>query len=326
MTALIIALESTELKAHEQVWLKHPAVCGVTLFKRNIDHGEQLRLLTHQIHAVRDDCLICIDQEGGRVRRLGDDFGVLPALGRLGDLFDTDPLAALDAAYWHAWSMAQQIRAWDIDLSFTPVLDLLGVSSVIGDRAFHADPRVVIALAGRYLDGLVAAGVASVGKHFPGHGSIAPDTHIAAACDDRPLVELQQRDLAPFQALADRLDGLMFAHVIYPCLDTVPAGFAKPWADYARQRMGFRGVMISDDLAMTGAQSVGDYDARIAACPAAGMDVALVCQPEWVDQALASPHIAPAHARVTRLQGQSTTPATTQMRVQAETALQPLLA
>ena len=295
MTALgplMVDVAGLTLTDAERTRLKNPAVGGVILFARNFSSTEQLTALTAEIRALRHPhLLIAVDQEGGRVQRFRDDgFIHLPPMGRLGTLFQHDRQAGLEAAKSLGWLMAVQLRMAGVDLSFAPVLDLdRGVSGVIGDRAFARDPAAIIALAIAWISGMKEAGMAAVGKHFPGHGSIAEDSHIAHPVDKRALSTIEHDDLRPFVALIERfIPALMIAHVVYPKIDALPAGFSKVWVqDLLRKRWQYQGAVFTDDLTMAAASVAGDIGARVDAALAAGCDMALICNhPEWVDQLL----------------------------------------
>jgi beta-N-acetylhexosaminidase len=262
--------------------LQHPAVGGVVLFSRNFQDREQLIRLVDAIRQARDPrLLVCIDQEGGRVQRLQDGFTRLPPIGVLGSLHRSDPLKALDMAYRHGRVMATEMLATGIDLSFAPVLDLDRGSRVIGDRAISADPDVVIELGRSYLAGMHDSGMKTTGKHFPGHGSVLADSHVSDVSDPRPLADIAGSDIKPFQALAAELDALMIAHVVYPDIDPLPAGYSTAWLQgILRTDLAYQGVIFSDDLGMHAAKSVGGLAARTRLCLEAGCDLALVCLPQ----------------------------------------------
>jgi beta-N-acetylhexosaminidase len=278
---ILIGLTGTELDEDGREQLSHPAVGGVVLFTRNFESRKQLEGLVSEIREARDPRpLICIDQEGGRVQRLKDGFTRLPALGILGKLERSDPEKALDMAYRHGRVMATEMLACGIDLSFAPVLDLDRGSSVIGDRALSDHPVVVTRLGRAYLAGMHDSGMKTTGKHFPGHGSIVADSHTHDVCDPRALDDIGDSDLHPFRELTPELDALMIAHVIYPEVDTLPAGYSAAWLKgILREKMGYSGVIISDDLGMHAAKSVGNLVERTHLCLEAGCDLALVCQP-----------------------------------------------
>jgi beta-N-acetylhexosaminidase len=246
--------------------------------------------LTRAIRDVRDDVLICIDHEGGRVQRCRTDgFTHLPAMARLGELWDRDVLAATKAATSCGYVLAAELRACDIDLSFTPVLDLdYGRSAVIGDRAFHADPRVVTMLANHLTHGLLLAGMSNCGKHFPGHGFVEADSHVAVPVDERELGEILGQDARPYDWMGLGLCSVMPAHVIYPKVDPNPAGFSRFWLqDILRTQLGFEGVIFSDDLSMEGASVAGSVTDGARAALNAGCDMVLICNhPERADQLL----------------------------------------
>ena len=275
---LMIDIDSTALTAEDISLIKQAQVGGVILFARNVLHAAQVRELCDSIRYHNADIIIGVDQEGGRVARLRDGFTPLPAMGKLGQLFDKNPSLALSAAYDCGYVLAAEVLAVGIDVSFAPVLDIDGISQVIGDRSFHADPQVIIALASQLMRGMKAAGMATTGKHFPGHGSIAPDSHVAEAIDNRPLAAIMANDIQPFIQTLPLLDALMPAHVIFSQVDNKPAGFSKIWLqDIVRHQLKFDGVLFSDDLSMAGAGAVGDISARVHAAIEAGCDIALVC-------------------------------------------------
>lgn len=282
---LLIGLAGTLLDDRSREQLLHPAVGGVVLFTRNFDSRPQLENLVEEIRNIRDPrLLVCIDQEGGRVQRLREEgFTELPPLGILGVISRSDPQKALDMAYRHGRVMATEMLSCGIDLSFAPVLDLDRGSSVIGDRALSDRPEEVIRLGRSYLAGMHDSGMKTTGKHFPGHGSILADSHIDDVCDPRGLEDIMASDLQPFEVLAPDLDSLMIAHVVYPDVDELPAGYSRAWLkDILRGEMGYRGVVFSDDLGMHAAKSVGGLLDRTKLCLEAGCDLALVCQPEDV--------------------------------------------
>ncbi len=275
---LMIDIDSTALTNEDVSLIKQAQVGGVILFARNVANAKQIRELCDDIRYHNPDILIGVDQEGGRVARLREGFTPLPPMGKLGDLFDQDPSLALDCAYDCGYLMAAEVLAVGIDLSFAPVLDRDGVSQVIGDRSFHQEPQIIVALATQLMRGMRAAGMATTGKHFPGHGAIAPDSHVAEAIDTRSLDEIMASDMQPFAQTLPWLDALMPAHVIFSQVDSKPAGFSKIWLqDILRQQLKFNGVLFSDDLSMAGAQAAGDVSARVKAAIEAGCDIALVC-------------------------------------------------
>lgn len=273
---LMLDLKALSLDAEERELIQHPVVGGVILFARNVESPSQVRALTDAIRRESGrDLLIAIDQEGGRVRRLREGFSSLPALRALGPESDA---AALKRAREIGWLMASEVRAVGCDISFAPVLDLdYGTSVVIGDRSLGAEPDAVVALARAYLAGMAEAGMRGTGKHFPGHGYVAADSHTDVPVDERTPEQIA-RCLSVFSALAGELGGVMPAHVIYPALDSVPACFSRYWLQTVlRGQLQFHGCIFSDDLAMAGAHVVGDYHARARAALDAGCDMVLVC-------------------------------------------------
>jgi beta-N-acetylhexosaminidase len=289
---VMLDVAGTTLTDPEQARLLHPLVGGVILFARNFTDPAQLAALTAHIKALRSPALlVTVDHEGGRVQRFREGFTRLPAMGRLGALWDRDPEAARSAARQAGYVLAAELLAYGVDLSFTPVLDLdYGCSRVIGDRGFHRDPAVVTALAEALVAGLAEAGMGSVGKHFPGHGYAEADSHLEIPVDERPFEAIWEADMRPYrEALGRRLAGVMPAHVIYPRVDERPAGFSPFWLqEVLRGRLGFEGVIFSDDLTMEGATVAGDIVARAAAAHGAGCDMVLVCnRPDLAEQLLA---------------------------------------
>lgn len=273
---LMIDIAGTELCQLDRERLCHPLVGGMILFSRNYATPLQLSQLCGEIHALRTPrLLIAVDHEGGRVQRFREGFTRLPPMRCLGQLWDARREEALSAARGIGFVLASELRALGVDLSFTPVLDLdYGASRVIGDRAFHRDPAAVSELAGALIAGLRQAGMAACGKHFPGHGHVAADSHVAIPVDGRSL-DAMVDDLEPYRRV--ELDAVMPAHVIYPEIDGKPAGFSSTWLAKLRHEFSFDGVIFSDDLSMEGASVAGDIVARANAAWDAGCDMLLVC-------------------------------------------------
>ena len=281
---LIIDIAGTALTDDDRRRLAHPLVGGLILFARNWQSRAQLSQLSADIKRLRPDLLICVDHEGGRVQRFrADGFTHLPPMRALGELWMQDAMRVQDAASACGYVLAAELRACGVDFSFTPVLDLdWGPSGVIGDRAFHADARVVTMLAKSLTHGLLRAGMAHCGKHFPGHGFTAADSHTDAPRDTRSLKAILQDDAAPYGWLGSTLTAVMPAHVIYPKVDSRPAGFSARWLQaILRGRLGFGGAIVSDDLSMEGARRIDGRtltptEAVLAALDA-GCDLALLC-------------------------------------------------
>jgi len=278
---LMIDIDGVELSQVDQDILKHPLVGGLILFSRNYESTEQVSLLCEAIHALREEpLLIAVDHEGGRVQRFREGFTRIPCMQSLGNVYADDKEQGLMQAQQVAWLMAKELRDVGVDFSFAPVLDLdYGCSEIIGDRAFSDDKKAVADVAEAFQKGLSDAGMASIGKHFPGHGAVAPDSHIAIPVDERPLEEIMQADVYPFKKLIQAgMQGIMPAHVIYEKVDSIPAGFSEYWLQtILRQQLNFNGVIFSDDLSMEGASVVGDYVQRAKQALKAGGDMALVC-------------------------------------------------
>lgn len=304
---VMVDVEGTVLTHHERERLRHPLVGGVILFARNFDHREQLAALCQAIHAERNEpLLIAVDHEGGRVQRFRTDgFTSIPAMSVFGELWSQDSLAAMRLASEAGYVLGAELRACGVDLSFTPVLDLdYGVSQVIGNRSFHRDPRVVAMLARALIQGLMLSGMASCGKHFPGHGAVEADSHHEIPVDQRSFEQIMQEDAAPYGWLGDMvLPSVMPAHVIYPQVDPQPAGFSRHWIQQVlRHDLAYDGVVFSDDLTMEGATVAGDILARAEAALGAGCDMVLVCnRPDLADNLLSRLRIEHDTASVQRI-------------------------
>ena len=277
---LMIDLKGPEVDAEERIWLQAPAVGGVILFTRNFRDLDQLAELVDEIHAVRKPrLLVAVDHEGGRVQRFRTPFTELPPMRSLGHLHDRSPEEALAAARAFGWLMAAELRALDIDLSFAPVVDLdLETAEVIGDRALHPSAAVVSALSAAFSAGANDAGMAVTGKHFPTHAGARADSHTALAADDRDLDQLTD-DLDPYRHLIARgLESVMVGHVIFPSVDPLPASLSPFWMrEQLRDRLGFEGVILSDDMSMAGADVGSDCRQRILQSLEAGCDMVLLC-------------------------------------------------
>jgi len=287
---VVLDVAGLSLSAAEAKRLSHPLVGGLILFARNFESRAQLVALTSSIKAIRPDILIAVDHEGGRVQRFRTDgFTHLPAMRALGELWMEDAMRATEAATASGFVLAAELRACGVDFSFTPVLDLdVGNTSVIGERAFHSDPRVVSVLAKSLMQGLLLAGMSSCGKHFPGHGFVKADSHVAVPVDKRSLKAILAADAKPFEWLSLSLSAVMPAHVIYPKVDSRPAGFSARWLqEILREKLGFGGAIFSDDLGMAGARvlegrAIGYTEAALAALQA-GCDLVLLCNQSAVD-------------------------------------------
>ena len=280
------------LTAEDEERLKHPLVGGVILFARNYQSPRQLAELTASIHALHSPpLLIAVDHEGGRVQRFREGFTRIPAMRELGKIWDGHPKRAKHLAQQAGYVLAAELRAHGVDFSFTPVLDVdFGSSSVIGDRAFHSDPQAIAELAHSLQQGLRQGGMAAVGKHFPGHGFVRADSHLDVPVDERSYTDIELCDLIPFRQMVNcGLAAVMPAHVIYPRVDSLPAGFSGIWLkNVLRGELGFEGCIFSDDLSMEGATVAGGIVQRAEAALQAGCDMVLVCnRPDLADELLA---------------------------------------
>ncbi|MDP4982288.1 beta-N-acetylhexosaminidase [Pseudoalteromonas tunicata] len=277
MGPILTGISGLSLLPEEVEYLQHPLVAGVILFTRNYHDNEQLIALTAQIKKISPMLLISVDHEGGRVQRFRDGFSAIPAMFEATSFqkkHNSPILADL------GFTLAAELRAHGVDFSFTPVLDLNGISQVITTRAFASSPIEVIDAAKHFIGGLHSAGVKNVVKHFPGHGSVGPDSHIAMPVDERSKAEIFNSDMSVFKALVDSgcADGVMPAHVIYPDCDPKPACFSDYWLKQVlRNKLGFKGPVFSDDMGMQGAVQMGDYVTRTQSALDAGCDLALLC-------------------------------------------------
>ncbi|WP_017445483.1 beta-N-acetylhexosaminidase [Gayadomonas joobiniege] len=277
--SLMIDIEGVELQAEEKERLRHPFVHSVILFARNYQSPAQITRLSQSIRtAAGKPVIIAVDQEGGRVQRFIDGFTRLPSMRSLAQYAqEKSDLSALTAV---AYVMACELNEVGIDLSFAPVLDLDGISDVIGSRSFAQDANSVTLYANAYIEGMHLAGMSAVGKHFPGHGNVKADTHFHQAVDTRSATQIKELDMAVFKHFieADKLQGIMPAHVVYPAIDKYSAGFSKIWLQQIlATELGFNGIIFSDDLSMQGAHAAGDYCERAQAALAAGCNIILAC-------------------------------------------------
>lgn len=308
---VMLGLTGLELTVEEREILRHPLVGGVILFSRNYHSPAQLIALTTAIHALRQPrLLIAVDHEGGRVQRFRPGFTRLPAVRRLGEIYDNDAGRARQLAQVTGWLMATELRAVGVDFSFAPVLDLdRGCSQVIDDRAFHYNPQVVAELAHAYMGGMNQAGMEAVGKHFPGHGSVMADSHLELPIDERSYADIAMEDLLPFERMIHYgLAGIMPAHVVYTQIDRQPAGFSGRWLkEILRGQLGFQGAIFSDDLDMAGAMVAGSPVERTRTALAAGCDMVLACTDRRaaldILNNLKDPVNPAAHLRLARLHG-----------------------
>ena len=308
---LMLDIRGYQLEEDEIEMLQHPLVGGVILFSRNYSEPAQLTELCRAIHSLQTPpLLIAVDHEGGRVQRFHQDFTTLPPCGCYGTEYDKNNESGLSIAEDGGWIMASELLAVGVDFSFAPVLDLnRGLSRVIGDRGFHEDVDIVSTLARQFMKGMKAAGMAAVGKHFPGHGSVIPDSHHETPVDSRAYEDIAMSDLVPFERLIQSgIPAIMPAHVIYDKVDQHPAGYSSLWMQkILRGELGFQGVIFSDDINMAGAGVAGEHTERAEAALGAGCDMVLICNNQAaagtvLDQLQFEPHPA-SQARLMRMHG-----------------------
>jgi beta-N-acetylhexosaminidase len=308
----MVDVAGTSLTAEDREVLGHPLVGGLILFTRNFASIEQLESLVREIRAIRQPpLLVAVDHEGGRIQRFRKDFTVLPAMRTIGLRYALDAPQAKILARQCGWLMAAECLAVGIDISFAPLVDLdYGVSTIIGDRAFHRDSRAVAELAISFMHGMREAGMAATAKHFPGHGAVVADSHVAMPVDRRARADMMD-DLYPYQRLIENgLPAMMTAHVVYEAVDELPASFSPYWIGREiRTELRFAGAVFSDDLNMKGASVIGDVPARVQAALAAGSDMTPICnnRPGVLKtlEKMAEPTDPVSQVRLTRMRGRS---------------------
>ena len=276
---LMVDVEGLSLTSEDRHLLANPQVGGVILFARNIQSRSQVCILVTEIRRCSNSLLIAVDQEGGRVQRFRQGFTKIPSMQLVGDCIESEGSNGISLTHELGWLMASEVLACGVDISFAPVLDVdRETSSIIGDRAFSDQPNKVITAATAFIAGMQEAGMASTGKHFPGHGGIVADSHLEAPVDHRSWEQIRNHDLKPFYALAKTLVGIMPAHITFPTIDADSVGFSSFWLQQIlREQLGFRGVIFSDDLSMKGADVAGGYVDKAKGALAAGCDMILVC-------------------------------------------------
>lgn len=269
---VMLDVQGTTLTAQEREVIAHPQVGGLILFARNYDNVQQLIDLNRQIRECKPNVLIAVDHEGGRVQRFREGFTRIPAMHKLAKSAPAllGPTAQL---------MALELMAVGIDFTFAPVLDRFNPESlVIGDRAFSESPAEIVEYASQFIQGLTDEGMAAVGKHFPGHGGVVGDTHLEDAVDNREFRDIEGTDLKPFKQLAPQLQGIMPAHVVFPCISENPVGFSQQWLQgVLRQQLNFTGAILSDDLSMAAAKVAGGPLERGLKAISAGCSMVLMC-------------------------------------------------
>ena len=277
--SLMVDIEGPSLSLDDIELIKSPYVGGLILFDRNFIDKDQLIDLCFEIKSKKPEIIIAVDQEGGRVQRLKKGFSLIPPMQRLGDLVSHERELGLDLCKETGWLVASELIACGVDLSFSPVLDLdQNSSSVIGDRAFSDQIDVVIDCARAFIFGMHEAGMACVGKHYPGHGSISEDSHVEKPIDKRILNEIENKDLIPFKELINDLDGIMTAHILFPEVDKNVTTFSKIWlSEILKEKMNFKGMIFSDDLNMEGANDYKSFYLKAEKAIKAGCEMILVC-------------------------------------------------
>jgi len=276
---VMLDVEGLTINNDDREVIRNPLVGGLIFFGRNYKSRGQFAALVSSIRELRPDLILAVDQEGGRVQRFKNEFTRLPPMQSFLQSFRSDPRNCLEQVKDVGWLMASEVLSTGVDISFAPVLDVdCDYCSVIADRSFSSTTDEVIALAGAFIDGMHDAGMATTGKHFPGHGSVVGDSHLELPVDEREFAEIKSRDMKPFQALSSKLDALMPAHIIFPKVDSSPVGFSSHWLqDVLRGDLGFKGVIFSDDLSMAGAEFAGNFSQRAEQAMSAGCDMVLVC-------------------------------------------------
>ena len=277
--SIMLDIEGFSLSIEDRALIKSKHVGGIILFSRNFKSREQLIDLCFEIKSIKPEILIATDQEGGRVQRFKEGFSIIPSMQRLGDLVAHDGEGGLSLCRRVGWLMASEMIATGIDISFAPVLDLdKDTSSVIGDRSFSEQIDIVISSAKAFIFGMAEAGMASTGKHFPGHGRIEEDSHLVTPIDNRSLSDLESNDLIPYRELVEVLDGIMTAHITFPKIDASVVSFSSEWIQTVlRENLNFQGMVFSDDLTMKGADTAGNYTNKAKLSVNAGCDMILIC-------------------------------------------------
>jgi len=277
---ILTDIAGADLTAEDRDLIQHPALFGILLFARNYESPQQLSALTADIHRLNPNIIIVTDQEGGRVQRFVEGFTTLKPMSYWGELYDQDSVAALTGLHRQTMIMATELQHCGVQMSLAPVLDInYQISEIIGERSFHQEPQVISRLARCVIDAMHCCKMPTIGKHFPGHGAVAVDSHLGLPVDERSWQQIWQQDMLPYCTLITELDAIMPAHIIYPAVDeTMPAGFSRRWiTEILRNQLNYQGVIITDDLTMAGAASVGDYSERVGFALEAGCDILTIC-------------------------------------------------
>ncbi len=278
---VMTSVDGVSLTDEERERLRSPVIGGVVLFAHNCIEPDQIRQLSEEIHALRDPpLLIAVDQEGGRVQRIKNGVTELPPANVYGQIYDINVDKGCDAAELGAMLMAKEVLSTGIDISFSPVLDVMTCESkVIGNRAFHSDPNAVAEIGESWVRGMQRTGMKSVGKHFPGHGGVAEDSHFDTPEDERLIHDVLALDLVPYRRIGSRLDSVMTAHVAYPNITSAVPTYSSFWIEHVlREVLAFYGPVFSDDLTMKGAEDAGEPGARVLTALSSGCDISLICQ------------------------------------------------
>lgn len=276
---ILTDIESSTITPEDKEVIEHPAIFGILLFAKNYENPEQLRALTRQLHEIKPNLVISVDQEGGRVQRFREGFSDLKSMSEWGKLYNTQPEVALKGLQEQTKTMVTELQRYGVQVSLAPVLDVdYQKSEVIGERSFHQDPEIVSVLAQCVVETMHNCNMPVIGKHFPGHGWVVADSHLDLPIDDRPWEVIWNQDMLPYRKLLNSLDSIMPAHIIYTDVDDKPVGFSRKWIqEILREKMNYQGLIVTDDLSMAGAAGIGDYPDRANLALEAGCDILTLC-------------------------------------------------